>query len=594
MSLDGIVIRAVAHELAACVGGRINKVYQPSANEILLHIRDRNGSRKLLLSANPTYPRVHFTQAPYINPTEAPMFCMLLRKHCEGGIIESVSQPGMERILHIDVRHRDEIGDIGVKRIVVEIMGRHSNIILIDPQTGIVLDGIHHVTPAISSYRIVMPGSAYVPPPDQGKENPLDIRMEHFRDLLGFSEASATPVTDSDGRGEPIRRMLVNRMSGISPLIADEIVHRSGAPRDALSGDADPGKLWQAFCSVMDAAREHQYEPVIVDQEESGKSYFSVTALTHLSGIRRSFESVSACLEAYYGDKAERDAVKQRSADLMRFLQNERNKNAKKMDKLRETLEEAKSADDYRMRGELLTAHLHLLQKGDASVEVVNYYDEEQKPLRIELDPQLTPSENAQRYFKKYTKLRNSLSAVQEQMSETEQEIRYLDTLIAQLDNASLKDIDGIREELVEQGYLRDRGRKQAPKKKNDKPSLTCYTSSEGHPIYVGKNNLQNEYLTNKLAHPNDTWLHTKDIPGSHVVIRSAEFGEDTLLEAAMLAAYYSQAKSSSQVPVDYTLIRHVRKPNGSKPGFVIYEKQKTLYVTPDEEKVKSMPVREA
>ncbi|MDF2660608.1 MAG: fibronectin-binding protein, partial [Paenibacillus sp.] len=263
------------------------------------------------------------------------------------------------------------------------------------------------------------------------------------------------------------------------------------------------------------------------------------------------------------------------------------------LEKLRDTIEDAKEADSFRILGELLTASLHLAQRGDKSIEVINYYDEDQKPLEIELDPQLTPSENAQRYFKKYTKLRNSVSAVQEQIEAADIEITYLDTLLAQLDRATLGDIEGIRDELVEQGYLRDRGGKKgkAKKKKTDKPLLTCYTSGEGIPIYVGKNNIQNEYLTNRLAQPNDTWLHTKDIPGSHVVIRADTFGETTLHEAAMLAAYYSQAKSSSQVPVDFTLIRHVRKPNGSKPGYVIYERQKTLFVTPDDEAVKSMPV---
>jgi predicted ribosome quality control (RQC) complex YloA/Tae2 family protein len=583
MSLDGLVTRAIASELALCEGGRINKIYQPTGHDLYLHIRAQGQNRKLLISANPTYPRVHSTEAQSMNPTEAPMFCMLMRKHCEGAVIERIAQVGLERILHIDVRQRDEIGDISFKRIVIEIMGRHSNIILLDPATGTVLDGIHHVTPAISGYRIVMPGSSYTAPPEQGKANPLEVTEAQF----------AGTLRDEEDSGKPVRQTLVDRYSGLSPLAAKEIVHRSGAAAGATVGQTDAERLWGSFRETMTAIASGRYEPVIVEEAASGKTFFSVIALTHLEGTVTRFDSVSACLEAYYGDKAERDAVKQRASDLLRFLQNERNKNAKKLEKLRETIEEAKEADDVRILGELLTASLHLMRKGDKSVEVVNYYDEEQKPVRIELDPQLTPSENAQRYFKKYTKMRNSLSAVEEQIDSTNAEIVYMDTLLAHLDRASLADIEGIREELVEQGYVRERGGKKrgGKKKKADKPLLTCYTSGEGLPIYVGKNNIQNEYLTNRLAQPNDTWLHTKDIPGSHVVIRADKFGETTLQEAAMLAAYYSQAKSSSQVPVDFTLIRHVRKPNGSKPGFVIYERQKTLYMTPDEQAVKAMPV---
>ncbi|PYI54376.1 Rqc2 family fibronectin-binding protein [Paenibacillus flagellatus] len=583
MSLDGLVTRAVAAELATCEGGRIHKIYQPSGHDIVLQIRAQGHNRKLLLSANPTYPRVHFTEAPFVNPTEAPMFCMLLRKHCEGAVIESVTQVGLERIIRIDLRQRDEIGDVSAKRIVVEIMGRHSNIILVDPKSGTVLDGIHHVTPAISAYRIVMPGSAYTAPPEQGKTNPLDIVSEE-----AFREAMRPAEEEGSGL---VRQRIVDRFSGIGPLAAREIAYRGGA-EGATAEEADLAAVWRAFRGVMEAVAAHRFEPVIAEEAAGGKSHFSVIALTHVRGESRRFDTVSACLEAYYGDKAERDAVKQRASDLLRFLQNERNKNGKKLDKLRETIEEAKDADRFRKLGALLTASLHEAQKGDKSIEVIDYYDEEQKKIRIELDPLLTPSENAQRYFKKYAKLRNSLSVVGEQIESAQAEIVYLDTLLAQLERASLGDIEGIRDELVEQGYLRDRGgRKGAKKKKPDKPALTCYTSGEGIPIYVGKNNVQNEYLTNRLAQPNDTWLHTKDIPGSHVVIRAGEFGERTLHEAAMLAAYYSQAKSSSQVPVDYTLIRHVRKPSGAKPGFVIYERQKTLYVTPDEEAVKAMPV---
>ncbi|WNQ13659.1 NFACT RNA binding domain-containing protein [Paenibacillus aurantius] len=579
MALDGLVVRGMVHELQKLTGGRIAKIHQPSGTDIVMQLRAQASNLKLLLSANPTYPRIHLTRQSFQNPQEAPMFCMLLRKHCEGGVIEEVRQVGTERIVHMDIRQRDELGDVYLKRIVVEIMGRHSNIILIDPRTGTILDGIQHVTPAISSHRIVLPGSSYTPPPEQGKADPLTVDRDAFREILG----QAAEADESEGQ---LAKRLVGAFSGISPLAAAETVFRSRAERDRI-GPLDA--LGNAFEGILSNIRDNRYFPEIREDAATGKSAFSVIELTHIQGERETFSSVSECLEAFYGDKAEKDAVKQRTGDLQRFLINERNKNGKKLEKLEETLEEAKDADKYRILGELLTASLHLLKKGDKEVEVVNYYDEEQKPVTIALDPLLTPSENSQRYFKKYTKTKNSLLAVEEQLVQTHEEIRYLDSLLQQLNSASLADIEEIREELVEQGYVRDRGRKQAKKKKKDKPALTRYVSSEGIDIYVGKNNIQNEYLTNRLSHASDTWLHTKDIPGSHVVIRSASYGEATLLEAASLAAYYSQAKESSQVPVDYTLIRHVRKPSGAKPGFVIYDHQKTLYVTPDEKLIKQM-----
>lgn len=579
MALDGIVTRAIAAELQGCIGARIHKIHQPSPRDLVLQIRGNGAQGKLLLSANPTYPRVHWTQQTYTNPKEAPMFCMLLRKYCEGGIIEQVKQVDNERVLHLTIRRRDELGDMMLRTLVIELMGRHSNIMLIDQDTGLIHDGIHHVTPAISSYRIVMPGSAYMPPPDQHKANPL---------LLNSAESLVSRLDEADNETQ-LHQRLVDAFSGISPLLARELVHRSGLAHDA-DDEAVKTELWPVFDSMMEEFREHRYAPVIVE-DGRGRPQFAVTALTHLEGTVDVYEGISACLEAYYGNKAQRDTVKQRVSDLLRFLSNEKSKNVKKLEKLAETVEEAKDADKYRVLGELITTYMHQIKKGDDSAEVVNYYDEAGGSIKIQLDPQLTPSENAQRYFKRYNKSKNSLSMAARQMEVAREEIRYLESLLQQLDSASLADIAEIREELIEQQYLRDRSKRGNKKKKPARPALLSYTSSEGASILVGKNNTQNEYLTNRLASSSDTWLHTKDIPGSHVVIRSTSFGESTLEEAAMLAAHYSQARSSSQVPVDYTLIRHVRKPNGAKPGYVIYEQQKTLFVTPDEQRIQLLPV---
>lgn len=551
-----------------------------------------------------TYPRVHFTEESFTNPPEPPMFCMLMRKYCESGIIEQVQQIGSERILHFRIRQRDELGDEAIKTIVVELTGRHSNIILLDAATGAIVDGIQHVTPSISSYRIVMPGFAYTAPPEQHKADPLGTDSEQF--LAWWAEAAAGHTAADQAASleeagvslglsaKQAAKWLVSRFSGISPRLAEEMVYRAGAGVGRADADADGmldgPVLWVDFSRMMEEVRGHRYEPTLVE-DEAGKSYFSALPLTHIEGTRTTYPTMSACMEAFYGDKAERDMIKQRVGDLSRFLQQEHDKNAKKLEKLQATLEEAKDADRYRVMGELLFASLHMLRKGDASVELPNYYDEDGGMITVPLDPLLSPSDNAQRYFKKYNKAKNSIAVVQEQMRAAEEENRYFDMLLHQLAGANLQDAQEIREELVQEGYLRDRERKGKRKKKDGRPTIYCYTSSEGIPIYVGKNNLQNEYVTNRVAQPNDTWLHTKDIPGSHVVIRSDRFGDATLEEAAQLAAFFSQGKHSSLVPVDYTLIRHVRKPNGAKPGFVIYERQKTLFITPDAERVGQLPV---
>jgi len=602
MALDGIVTRSIVHELQACVGARIGKIYQPNEHDLIFNLRGA-GAGKLLLSANPTYPRIHFTERSTINPAEAPMFCMLMRKHCEGGTIENISQVGMERIIHMTVRTRDELGDVSAKKIIIELMGRHSNIILTDLNTGTIIDGIHHVTPSISSYRIVMPGIAYTEPPQQYKLNPLDISRDEFLSLLSSAEEAAqrvqaeeedaiTPGDEGqpDGSGGPAPSQdpagwIVHAFSGISPLIAQEIVLRS----TGNEGEDKTALLWDAFLSVMEPVREFRFSPV-TGTNAKGKLIYSAIPLKLLQENTKPYSSISKCMEDYYGDKAERDTVKQRVSDLIRFLSNERSKNIKKLANLQKDLDEAQDADRYRIYGELLFASLHTVSKGDKTAKLINYYDEDQAEIVIPLDPLLSPTDNAQRYFKKYNKYKNSLLVIDEQLIKTHEEIAYMESLLQQLAHASLNDIEEIREELVSQGYLRDRSKKGKKKKKPTRPTLQVFTSSEGVDIYVGKNNLQNEYVTNRLASPNDTWLHTKDIPGSHVVIRSEEFGDATLEEAAQLAAYFSQAKQSSSVPVDCTLIRHVKKPSGSKPGFVIYDHQKTLFVTPDEERIKSLP----
>ncbi|WP_322786379.1 Rqc2 family fibronectin-binding protein [Fictibacillus gelatini] len=561
MSFDGIVTRAAANELSErLLSGRITKIYQPDKTDLLFTVRAGRKNYKLLISANSSFARIHLTEKSYDNPQVPPMFCMLLRKHLEGAIIEEIDQIEMERIIEIRLKNRDEIGDETYKKLIIEIMGRHSNIILIDEKTGMILDSIKHIPPSLNRHRTILPGQAYVAPPSQHKVSPLE-------------ETESGLVAKIDWNAGQIDRQLVQLYSGISPLIAAEITSRAGLPTKE--------RIASAFFNVLDKICRHEYEPQMVATNE--KEYFSVIHLTHLQGEVRSFETVSGLLDRFFYGKAERDRVKQQAADLERFIQNEIDKLKKKIKKLKATLQSTEKADQYRIFGELITAHMHLIKKGDKKVEVMNYYEEGQPVVTIDLDPLKTPSANAQSYFKKYNKLKSSISVVKEQIQIALEELEYFESLGQQMESASVKDIAEIREELEEQGYLKQRLTRQK-RKAGSKPELESYLSSEGILIYVGKNNKQNDYLTHKASRQNETWLHTKDIPGSHVVIKAEKFGEKTLLEAANLAAYFSKARQSSAVPVDYTLIRHVKKPSGAKPGFVIYDNQQTIYVTPSED----------
>lgn len=567
MSFDGVFTYAVVNELQqALEGGRITKIHQPAVYELVLQIRSHGRNYKLLLSAHPSYARVHLTNETYDNPAEPPMFCMLLRKHLEGSIIEAIRQVGFDRIVIIETKGRDEIGDIHTKQLIAEIMGRHSNIILVDKETNTIIDSIKHLSPSVNRYRTVLPGHEYIAPPSHGKINPLEATEE-------------TVVKKIDFHAGKLADQLVATFSGISPLFAKEAVFRAGL--------ANRATLPKSFVSLMDEVRAHRFAPAMYTNGE--KEWFYVLPLAHLQAEAKPFATPSELLDRFYFGKAERDRVKQQAHDLERFIVNEKAKNEKKLVKLQQTLEEAKQAEQYRLYGELLTANLYAVERGMKEIEVVNYYDENGATITIPLDPQKSPSENAQNYFQKYQKAKNSLNIVQEQIERTNEEIAYFDTLLQQLETAAPKDVEEIREELIEQGYLRARATKQSKKQKQRAIELERYIASDGTEILVGKNNKQNDYLTNKLARKDEIWLHTKDIPGSHVVIRSKNPSEQTILEAANLAAYFSKARQSSSVPVDYTRIRYVKKPSGAKPGFVIYENEQTLYVTPDEELVRAM-----
>ncbi|MDR6997964.1 NFACT RNA binding domain-containing protein [Neobacillus niacini] len=564
MSFDGLFTKSMVDELTRSLkGGRINKVHQPYKNEVILTIRAKGVNQKLLLSAHPSYARVQLTNEAYENPSEPPMFCMLLRKHIEGYILDDLYQVDNDRMIIFEIKGRNEIGDISYKQLIIEIMGRHSNIVLVDKSRNLILDSIKHVSFAINSHRAILPGQPYVSPPKQNKQNPFHALEEDVLKKLDFNSGK-------------LDRQLVEQFAGISPLFAKEVIFQSGL--------ANRSTLPKTFIGMIKQIQDGEITPTIIST--GGKEAFYLFPLQHLKGESRNYPTLSEMLDRFYFGKAERDRVKQQGNDIERFIINEKEKNEKKIAKLQATLLEAERAEQFQRYGELLTANLYAAKKGMREIEVLDYYDESGGTVAIPLDPRKSPSENAQKYFSKYQKAKNAVSIVEEQIQLALYEIAYFENLLQQVVSASPKDIVEIREELVEGGYIRDRQKRNGKKGQNAKPVLDYFAASDGTEIIVGKNNKQNDYLTNKFAARDEIWLHTKDIPGSHVVIRSKEPSDETILEAASLAAYYSKASNSSSVPVDFTKVRFVKKPSGAKPGFVIYDNQQTVYVTPDEELV--------
>ncbi|UXH45471.1 NFACT family protein [Rossellomorea vietnamensis] len=565
MSFDGLFTRNMTKELNEnLIHGRINKIHQPYKNEIILVIRANGKNHKVLLSAHPSYSRVQLTAENYDNPSVPPMFCMLLRKHLEGSIIEGISQIGLDRMIVFEVKGRNEIGDISYKQLIVEIMGRHSNIILVDKERNMILDSIKHISPSMNTHRTVLPGHTYVLPPQQDKIDPLEAETVDVLRALDFNSGK-------------LDKQIVQSFAGISPLYAKEVVHRAGIGSGAA--------IAESFLSLIAHAKNFDIAPTLITAD---KETFYWMDLQHLGGEKQTFPSLSELLDRFFYQKASRDRVKQQGNDLERFIRNERDKNINKITKLERTLDDAQQADRYQLLGELLTSNLYAVERGMTEVSVVNYYDENGESITIPLNPQKSPSDNAQNYFSRYQKAKNAIKIVHEQIEKAQEEIVYLEQLLQQLESASTKDVEEIREELEEEGYLKVR--KQTKKKKaNMKPVLEQYTSTDGTKILVGKNNKQNDYLTNRVAGRDEVWLHTKDIPGSHVVIKSSNPTDETIKEAANIAAYFSKARESSSVPVDFTEVKQVKKPKGAKPGFVIYEGQQTVYVTPDLDLVRSL-----
>lgn len=561
MSFDGIFTHLMVTELnQRLLSGRVTKLHQPYPNEVVLVIRARGKNHKLLLSAHPTYARVQLTEMAYANPDTPPNFIMMLRKHLEGAILEEISQADNDRVIHFAFSRRDELGDVQNLLLIVELMGRHSTILLMNQQSGKILDAIKHIGSSQNSYRSLLPGVAYVAPPKQETSNPFLAKdQEVFERLSRLPELS----------GAALQR----QFQGLGRDTADELAYlMSQRPNEKLP-------VWHEFFNRLATNLAPTFYQVGTKEFFTPITYQSLARLAEESHL---FPDLSSLLDAFYHDKAERDRVKQQGGELIRKVENELKRNRSKLAKRQKTLKDSENAEEFRQKGELLTTFLYQVPRGASTVELANYYDED-RSLTIALDPALTPNQNAQKYFTRYQKLKNAVKLIHTQIAESEAEINYLESVVAQLEIAGPLDLAAIREELTTQGYLKNRN----PKKRKEKPSQPeHFQSSDGTEILVGKNNLQNDQLTLRTAKKTDIWLHAKNIPGSHVIIKSASPSETTLLEAAELAAYFSKYRQSAQVPVDYVQVKHIRKPNGAKPGYVIYDNQKTLYVTPEESQI--------
>lgn len=555
MAYDGLFTIAMTKELQQLVTGRIAKVHQPNAQEVIFTIRANGANKKLLFSIHPTYARVHMTEQTIENPPEPPMFCSLLRKHVEGGFIETIEQLDADRILKLTISSKNEIGDPITRYIYAEIMGRHSNLIMVDAASEKIVDSLKHLPPAMNSYRTVLPGSIYIAPPKQDKWNPVTVTDEQLAEFF-------TEIRDA--------KEIMQQFVGFSPLHANELLFRAQeqqVPTVSIFRDfVNEFVVGGTKPTYLEQGRKVIFSPIDLHSFEEPKTYY---------------HTLSELLDRVFFARAERDRVKQQAGDLENWLQAEINKLKLKLKKLDQDLKRAQNLDQYQLFGELLMANLYQFEKGAKSVTVENYYSETGDKITIPLSERKTPIENAQSYYAKYNKFKHALVKVEEQIQIATADIEYFELLAQQVQQASPADIEEIREELAEQGYMRLKKSKR--RKKPVKPTPEKYVSSTGMPISVGKNNKQNDYLTFKIARKWETWLHTKDIPGSHVVIHSDDPDEQTILEAATLAAYFSKARESSSVPVDYTEVKQVKKPSGAKPGFVIYFEQKTVFVTPDE-----------
>lgn len=558
MSFDGIFLHQVKQELQELETGRITKVQSPYENEIILTVRAKGKNHKLLLCTHAQYARIQCTTLPYLNQEQPSLFCMTLRKYIDGAFIEKIEQQGNDRVICLSLTRRDEIGDQKYYQLILEIMGRHSNLLLVEKETNKIIDCLKHVGIHQNSYRTLLPGAIYLSVPHQDKKNPFQMTKEEVFHFLHTEVHSAKEIQTA--------------LQGIGKDTAHELFLRLDEEKEKVT-------IWDQFFQELE-----EKKPTLTTYE--GKDYLLPMPYQSLPGENEFFSSYSELLDVYYGERVQQARVQQQIGDIAHRLRHIVEKNTLKIQKLEEQLSEASDAEKWRQYGELLTTYLHLVPKGATEVSLPNYYDEEGKDAVIPLDPAYSPNKNAQKYFQKYQKLKKSVKIVQQQIAQTKEENQYLESVLAQMEIATPEDLPAIQEELYAQGFLKE---KKHRRMKTKKSQPLQFRTSQGTPIYVGRNNLQNDELSLKKAQKNDYWLHAKNIPGSHVILKTSTPTDEEIVEAATLAAYYSKYQKAANVPVDYIQVKHLRKPNGSKPGFVVYEGQKSTVVTPTKEKVEAL-----
>lgn len=592
MALDGTLLRQIRHELESClIGARIDKIHQFSREEMIFVLRlpqpTEDGSRtvKLYLSAGADSPRIHLTSASFENPKSPPMFCMLMRKYLGSAKLVEIRQIGLDRILHLVFETRNEMGDLIQLTVAIEIMGRHSNIILID-ETGRVIDSIKRIDDTMSSVRPILPGVRYTLPPAQDKLDLIDVTPEQIEQRL------------RNGKDTPLSKALLSAVQGVSPIVCREIANYVFLGDDRVISEMTENhfdRLRFFLTKVIDYAKNYTGTPTSVIDSRKKPVDFSFMDIHQYGGsmFTRTYDTYSQLLDDFYTQRDNIQRMRHRSADLLKVLANTADRIARKLSLQQKELADCSDRETWKIYGDLINANLYSIQKGDRTATLINFYDENHAEVTIPLDPRKTPAQNAQKYYGEYRKADTAEKKLRELIEEGQQEAIYIDSVFDALTRAQTNDeLSAIRAELAEQGYLRKKG--PAPKKgKETKLAPKRYRSDDGFLILVGRNNVQNDQLTLKDARGRDVWFHTKNIPGSHTIVVSdgQEVPDSTLNQAAIIAAANSKAADSAQVPVDYTLIKNVKKPRGAKPGMVIYVNYQTAYVTPDFELEKRLMI---
>lgn len=578
MAFDGVTIANIVKELQVTLtGNRVYKIAQPEKDELLLTIKGSCGQVRMLMSADASLPLLYLTEKNKTSPMTAPNFCMLLRKHLQNARIVSVTQPGLERIVRFELEHLNELGDLCRKYLIIELMGKHSNIIFCD-DNNMIIDSIKHISGMVSSVREVLPGREYFIPKTQDKAELLECSKDEIASLL-----TGNGIMESNRGAMPLFKAVYTCFTGISPCIAQELCFRAGVDSDKPVSALEKREIENITAQLYTLAgdiKDGIFYPNVVYENKQPTEYAATRLSSYAQDKVRNFDKISELLEYYYAEKNTITRIRQRSVDLRKIVQTALERNVKKYDLQMKQLEDTEKKEKYKIYGELLNTYGYGAPPGSKSIEAFNYYDNQM--ITIPLDPMLTAGENAKKYFDKYQKLKRTNEALTTLTKETKAEIQHLSSISTSLDIAlKEEDLVQIKEELIESGYIRRKGNTKR-EKITSKPFH--YISSDGYHIYVGKNNYQNEELTFKLATGNDWWFHAKGIPGSHVVVKAngEELPDRAFEEAGKLAAHYSQAKGQEKVEIDYTQKKNVKKPNGSKPGFVVYYTNYSLVIDSD------------